>query len=195
MTIHESATLVLTSARALFCNGQSTNEVVAAAERVGRKRGMSVELRARWGDLHLQIASDESRVLPSVAAVPAGLDMNRVVSATHIVDEFAAGRLTPTAANDALAAVSSSAPSPTWLFALAAGTAAVALAVIYGVHYVLSAVLIFFSAATCAVLRRWLARKSKNTLIQPFCAALLAGVIGAIAVKLEPTSSLRLMAI
>lgn len=195
MTIHESATLVLASARALFCNGQSTNEVVAAAERVGRKLGMNVELRARWGDLHLQVASDEPRVLPSVAAVPAGLDMNRVVSATRVVDEFAAGRLTPAAANDALEAISNSAPSPTWLFALAAGTAAVSLAVIYGVHYFLSAVLIFFSAAAGAVLRRWLAGRSKNALVQPFCAALLAGVIGAIAVKLEPTSSLRLVAI
>jgi uncharacterized membrane protein YjjP (DUF1212 family) len=195
MSIYQSASLVLASARDLFCNGQSTNEVVSAAERIGRKLGLNVELRVRWGDLHLQLAGDEPRVVPSVAAVPVGLDMNRVVAATHVVDDVVAGRLSPAVANDALAAISRSAPAPTWLFALAAGAAAVSLAVIYGVQHILSVVLIFLSAAAGAVLRRWLARQSTNALIQPFCAALLAGIIGAIAVKLEPTSSLRLVAI
>jgi len=39
------------------------------------------------------------------------------------------------------------------------------------------------SAAAGAVLRRTLARYSANTLLQPLCAALLAGMFGALAVR------------
>ena len=40
--------------------------------------------------------------------------------------------------------------------------------------------LIFVSAATGAILRCGVARYSANVFIQPFCAALVAGVIGAL---------------
>jgi uncharacterized membrane protein YjjB (DUF3815 family) len=44
-------------------------------------------------------------------------------------------------------------------------------------------------------LRRALGQLSTNLFIQPFCAALLAGIIGAIAVRFELSSSLRLVAV
>src|SRR5262249_41705712 len=43
--------------------------------------------------------------------------------------------------------------------------------------------------------RRTLAQWSANVLVQPFCAALLAGIIGALAVRYDLSSSLRLVAI
>ncbi len=55
--------------------------------------------------------------------------------------------------------------------------------------------LIFASAAAGALLRRGLARYSANIFLQPFCAALLAGIIGALAVRYELSSSLRLVAV
>jgi uncharacterized membrane protein YjjB (DUF3815 family) len=55
--------------------------------------------------------------------------------------------------------------------------------------------LIFFSAATGAILRRGVARYSANVFIQPFCAALVAGAIGALAVRYQLSSSLRLVAV
>lgn len=195
MNTHEAAELVLASARVLFCNGQSTDQVVAAAERMGQALGLKVELRPRWGELYLEVSADGQRSVSSVAAVPAGLDMNRVVSATRVIDDVVAKRLSSAAAQQAIAAISTSAPSPTWLFALATGAAAVSLSVIYGVQHLLSVVLLFVSAVAGAVLRRWLAKKSPNAVIQPFCAALLAGVVGALAVKLIPDSALRLVAI
>src|SRR5262249_109352 len=44
-------------------------------------------------------------------------------------------------------------------------------------------------------LRRTLARYCTNPLVQPLCAALLAGIIGALAVRYELSSSLRLVAV
>jgi uncharacterized membrane protein YjjB (DUF3815 family) len=51
------------------------------------------------------------------------------------------------------------------------------------------------SAAGGAVLRRALAHYSTNVFLQPFGAALLAGVIGALAVRYQLSSSLRLVAV
>jgi uncharacterized membrane protein YjjB (DUF3815 family) len=51
------------------------------------------------------------------------------------------------------------------------------------------------SAAAGAILRRSVAQYSANIFLQPFCAALLAGAIGALAVRYELSSSLRLVAL
>src|SRR6202011_2352614 len=61
------------------------------------------------------------------------------------------------------------------------------------VQHLLPAVLIFVSAAAGAILRRALAQYSANLFIQQFSAALLAGVIGALAVRYQLSSSLRLV--
>src|SRR5258707_11068238 len=96
---------------------------------------------------------------------------------------------------EAINAISRSPPAQTWLFALAAAAGAVALAVLFGVQHLPAAVLIFVSAAAGAILRRSLAQYSANVFLQPFCAALLAGVIGALAVRYQLSSSLRLVAV
>jgi uncharacterized membrane protein YjjB (DUF3815 family) len=69
------------------------------------------------------------------------------------------------------------------------------LAVLFGVQHLPAAALIFVSAAAGAILRRSLAQYSANVFLQPFCAALLAGVIGALAVRYELSSSLRLVTV
>jgi uncharacterized membrane protein YjjB (DUF3815 family) len=71
----------------------------------------------------------------------------------------------------------------------------VALAVLFGIQHLPAAALIGLSAAAGAVLRRSLAQYSSNVFVQPFCAALLAGLIGALAVRSELSSSLRLVAV
>jgi uncharacterized membrane protein YjjB (DUF3815 family) len=86
-------------------------------------------------------------------------------------------------------------PVPTWLFTVAAAVGAVALAMIYGIQHLSAVGLIFGSAAAGAILRRTLSRYSTNVFLQPFSAALLAGVVGALAVRYELSSSLRLVAV
>src|SRR5262249_18371251 len=121
--------------------------------------------------------------------------MDRVAAVTQAIADIKAGRIAPDSAMNAIGAIAKRPPSPTWLFALACGAGAVALAVIFGVEHPSAAVLIFVSAALGGLLRRGLARLSANVFIQPFCAALFAGIVGAIAVRYDLSSSLRLVAV
>jgi uncharacterized membrane protein YjjP (DUF1212 family) len=194
MTSDERCNLVLTFARTLFINGQDTDQAVAAAERLGRALGLRANVMARWGELQLQ---SDSKTTPfcEAAADPAGVDMDRVASTMRAIEEVESGELKPDAAMKAIGVISQAPPAPTWLFALAAAAGAVALSVIFGVGHFLPAVLIFASAGAGAILRRAVARFSPNDFIQPFCAATLAGLIGALAVRYDLSSSLRLVAV
>jgi uncharacterized membrane protein YjjP (DUF1212 family) len=195
MTLEARCKLVLALARALFVNGQSTEQTVDAAERAGTSFGIRVGIMPGWGELQLQAEDGDDRVSGFVAADPAGVNMARVVAAMRVADELQTGNLTPGDAGEAIGAISRVAAAPTWLFALAAAAGAVALAVIFGVQHLPAAVLIFGCAAVGAVLRRWLAQYSDNLLLQPFCAALLAGAVGALATRFQLSSSLRLVAV
>jgi uncharacterized membrane protein YjjP (DUF1212 family) len=111
------------------------------------------------------------------------------------IEDIASDRLAPEAAAPKLGVIARSPPASTWLFALAAASGAVALAVIFGVQHLWAAVLIFVSAGAGGFARRALGRLSGNLFLQPFCAALIAGIIGALAVRYELSSSLRLVAV
>jgi uncharacterized membrane protein YjjP (DUF1212 family) len=195
MASDESRNLVLTFARTLFINGQATDQTVAAAERLGRALGLRAALMARWGELQLRSDGKDSTLISQVAADPAGVDMDRVASTMRAIEDVESGRLAPDSAKKAIGVISRALPAPTWLFALAAAAGAVALSVIFGVSHFVPTVLIFVSAGAGAILRRALAQLSGNDFIQPFCAAILAGLIGALAVRYDLSSSLRLVAV
>jgi uncharacterized membrane protein YjjP (DUF1212 family) len=192
MTADDRCNLVLTFARTLFINGQATDQTVAAAERLARTLGLRANLMARWGELLLRSEGKDATLLP---ADPAGVDMDRVVSTMRVIGDVESGQLAPDAAMKAVGAISRAPPAPTWLFALAAAAGAVALSVIFGVGHYLPAILIFASAGAGAILRRALAQLSGNYFIQPFGAAVLAGLVGALAVRYDLSSSLRLVAV
>src|SRR5258707_5429079 len=120
--------------------------------------------------------------------------MERVASAMKAIDEVTAGRLPPTAALQTIGAISHTPPAATWLFALAAAAGAGSLSVLYGIQHIVAVMLIVLSAAAGAVLRRILAHYSTNAFLQPLCAALLAGIIGALAVRHQLSSPFRLVA-
>jgi uncharacterized membrane protein YjjP (DUF1212 family) len=194
MKADERCNLVLNFARTLFVNGQATDQSAAAAERLGRILGLHANVMARWGELQLR-SDSEATPFCQVPADPAGVDMDRVASTMRAIDDVESGRLAPDAAMKAIGVISRAPPAPTWLFAFAAAAGAVALSVIFGVGHFLPAVLIFVSAGAGAILRRALAQLSVNYFIQPFGAAILAGLIGALAVRYDLSSSLRLVAI
>ncbi len=195
MTLEERASLVLAFARVLYINGLSTDQALSAAERLGDTVGLRAKIMARWGELQLQAEDRDARLIGAIAADPSGVNMDRVASAARAMEELRAGRLAPTAASEVISAISLAPPAPTWLFTLAAAAGAVALAVLFGVQHLAAAALIFVSAAAGAILRRSLAQYSANVFLQPFCAALLAGVIGALAVRYQLSSSLHLVAV
>jgi uncharacterized membrane protein YjjP (DUF1212 family) len=195
MNLQERSDLVLSFARALHINGQSTHETVAASERLSKSIDLRARMIPRWGELQLQAEDGDGRLVTVAAADPTGVDMDRVASAMRAVDEVGGGRLAPPAAMEAIRAISHAPPAPTWLFTLAAAGGAAALSVIFGVQHLAAVGLIMASAAAGALLRRTLAKSSPNALLQPFCAALPAGVIGALAVRYHLSSSLRLVAV
>jgi uncharacterized membrane protein YjjP (DUF1212 family) len=191
MTLDERSKVVLTFARVLYVNGQSTNEALAAAERFGNSLGLRGKIMARWGELEIRTEDHDAEFVCTVEANPTGVDMNRVASTTRIIDT----QLEPATALEKINEISKTPPAPTWLFTLAAAAGAVALAVLFGVRHPSAAALIFVSAAAGAILRRTLARYSTNVFLQPFCAGLLAGLIGALAVRYNLSSTLRLVAV
>jgi uncharacterized membrane protein YjjP (DUF1212 family) len=189
------SSLVLALARVLHANGQSTDETLAATEQLAHTLGLRARIIPRWGELQLETGDVGDRELSIVAADPTGVDMDRVVSAMRTIDEVKAGRLSPAAAMKDIGAIAHAPPAPTWLFTLAAAAGAAALSVLFGVQHFGAVALIAASAAVGAVMRRAIARLSTNALLQPLCAALLAGLIGALAVRYQMSSSLRLVAV
>jgi uncharacterized membrane protein YjjP (DUF1212 family) len=195
MSSQERSNLILSFAKVLFANGQATDQTISATERLGRGLGLRAGIIPRWGELDLQTEDGDGKLSSQIAADPSGVDMDRVASTMRAVEYVESGRLSADAASKRIDAIAKAPPAPTWLFALAAAAGAVALSVIFGIENFPPMVLIFVSAGAGAVLRRAVARISANLFIQPFCAAFLAGVIGAIAVRYHLSSSLRLVAV
>src|SRR5947208_5896946 len=195
MTLQERSELVLSFARVLHVNGQSTEETMAAAERLGNVLDLRAAIIPRWGELELQAGDGDARLVSVKAADPTGVDMDRVASAMQAVDDLDTGRLAPSALRAAINVICQTPPAPTCLFALAAAAGAAAMAVLFGVQHLAAVMLIVVRASRRAGPRRIVGQYSTNALLQPLCAALLAGIIGAVAVRFELSSSLRLVAI
>jgi uncharacterized membrane protein YjjP (DUF1212 family) len=195
MTREERSNLILVFARVLFINGESTQKTSDIAERVSDCLGFRATIFPRWGELEVQTEDNGGKFVSVIEAIPSGVDMDRVASTLRAVEELSNGRLTPTSAMESITRIAKAPPAPAWIFALAAAVGAVALAVLFGVQHLTAAALIFGSAAVGAVLRRTLAHYSTNIFLQPFGAALVAGVVGALAVRYELSSSLRLVAV
>jgi uncharacterized membrane protein YjjP (DUF1212 family) len=193
MTADQRASLVLAFARVLYVNGQATEDTVSATQRLGRALALRATIVPRWGELRL--LAEDGTVIAEAAADPLGVEMDRVASAMRAIEDTASGHLSPDAAMERIGEIARSPPAPTWLFALAAAGGAVALAVIFGVEHMPAVALIFLSAGAGAIVRRALGQLSPNSFLQPFSAALLAGVVGAVAVRYDLSSSLRLVAV
>jgi uncharacterized membrane protein YjjP (DUF1212 family) len=135
MALQGRAEVVLSFAPILHVNGQSTEETVAAAERLGNTLGLRAGIFPRWGKLQLQPRDGDKGFVSLRAADPTGINMDRVVSAMRTTGDFDAGRLTPSALRAAFTMISQTPPAPTWLFALAAAAGAAAMAVLFGVQH------------------------------------------------------------
>src|SRR2546428_1916323 len=175
MTLQERSDLVLTFARVLQVNGQSTDEAVAAAERLSNDLDLHATIIARWGEVQLQAGDGGARLVSVEAADPTGVDMDRVASAMRTVDEVGAGRLAQPAVLEAISAISDAPPAPTWLFTLAAAAGAAALSVLFWVPHLPAVALILASAAGGAGLRRTPAPDNTHSPPPPPFSAPLAG--------------------
>jgi|SRR5579862_5767812 len=195
MTLKDHCNLILSFTRVLYVNGQSTEQVLAAADGLAQTFGAQDELMLRWGEMHLELRNRGESAVSQLAANPAGIDMQRVAKAMQAIDDIRGGRLNSAAALSAIGSIAKNPPAPTWLFALAAAAGAGALAVIFGVSHLVATTLIFLSAGIGAIARRAVSLWTTNLFAQPLCAALIAGVVGGFAVRYNLSSSLRLVAV
>jgi uncharacterized membrane protein YjjP (DUF1212 family) len=187
--------LISVTAKLLFENGQSTQKTVSVAEHLAERIGVRATLSPSWDNLSLRLEDDPGSRSEIVPASPTSVDMNKVVATMRVIDQVCSGRMNAAAARSTLESISNFPPVSIARFAVMAGAGAAALGIIFGATHWLSLVIIAFSAGIGACLRRWLAGKSRNLFVQPFCAALLAGIIGAVCFRSQLSSILRLVAV
>jgi uncharacterized membrane protein YjjP (DUF1212 family) len=188
------AALKTTAAAAtlLLAHGQTTEQTIVAAERLGRALGVTVRVLPYWDELVVEL--DGAPVSQIVPAKPLGVDMGRVLAVTTIIDQVCDGILPAEAAKSALETAGRLPPASTLRFTLFAAIGAASLGVIFGTLDAASLLLIAAGAALGALVRRWLSGFSHNPLIQPLCAALIAGVVAAAASRFQLSTATTLVA-
>jgi uncharacterized membrane protein YjjP (DUF1212 family) len=191
----EEIALASLSARLLFENGQSTEKVVSALGQLADAMGFRATVFPRWGELTVLIEDASGSRHEILAVAPIGVDMRKVAATIGVIDDVSSGDFDAATARPALETIARFPSVPITRFALLAAAGAAALGVIFGATQPFSLLLIAVSAGAGACLRRWLATISHNPFVQPLCAALLAGAVGAIAVPLQFSSALRLVAV
>ena len=179
------------AATLLFAHGQTTERTVTAAERLGRALGVTVKVLPYWGELTVEL--DGAPISQIVPAKPLGVDMGRVLAVTTVIDQVCHGTLSAEAAQSALESAGRLPPASTPRFTLFAAIGAASLGVIFGTLDATSLLLIAASAATGALVRRWLSGFSNSPLIQPLCAAFIAGVVAAAASRFHLTHAATLV--
>jgi uncharacterized membrane protein YjjP (DUF1212 family) len=180
------------AATLLFAHGQTTERTVAAAERLGRALGVTVKVLPYWGELTVQL--DGAPISQIVPAKPLGVNMGRVLAVTTVIDQVCHGTLPAEAAQSALEKAGRLPPASTPRFTCFAAIGAASLGVIFGTLDATSLLLIAASAAIGALVRRWLSGFSNNPLIQPLCAALIAGIVAATASRFQLSHAAALVA-
>ena len=173
--------LVLAAATLQFENGQTTLHVVEDAERLAAALHCPARIFVGWDLLVLQPDAGTPGRDRLVAVRPLAVDMGRVAATLDALERFCRGALTVAALRARLDHIAHLPPVSLTRFAAMAAAGAAALGVIFGATNPVILLLIAASGGAGACLRRAVGRLSHNPFIQPFCAALLAGLIGAVA--------------
>ena len=187
--------LMLRTATLLFANGQTTERTIEATVRLAGALGFRADLLPRWGQLTATVNGRSGLRAETIAVNPLGVDMGKVAATVDVVDQFCDGRIDIETVRTDLEAIRHRPPIALARFALLAAAGAAALGVIFGATHLISLVLIALGAGAGACVRRWLAGISGNAFVQPFCAALLAGAVGAVAVHLRVSTMQDLVAV
>ena len=194
-SIAETLALVLQGTSVLFANGETTERTIAAGERMGAAHGYRSTVVARWDGLTVRVEGEAGAGHDIVPVTPTGIDMNKVTQAERAVDATCARALKPEETRSSFERTAALPPVSLMRFVLAAAIGAAALSVVFGAEHPASVALSAFSAGTGALVRRGLARLSRNLLVQPFSAALIAGLIGGLAQRHQLSSAQTLVAL
>jgi uncharacterized membrane protein YjjP (DUF1212 family) len=195
LSLAVTLSLMLQAGKLLFANGQTTERIMVALKELATAGGFKQAIFVEWGQLRVHLENGFDSHSETISVEPAGVDMSKVNATMSLIHQVAKGTMDLAAARSGLQRISGSPPVSLLRFALLAAAGAAALGVIFGVDHPVALLLIALVAGAGACLRRWLARLSHNLFIQPFCAALLAGIAGATAARLNLTFDQRLIAV
>lgn len=187
--------LVTDAAALLHANGAETSRSIARTRQFGRAFGLDASLRAGWGVSFVEFRNAAGTPVRWFSGAPRGVGMNRVSAVDAIIDGASLRAISVKGAQDALGTAARLPDTPTWLFAIACAVGALGLAVILGLRHPVTGLLIAVSAGVGAVVRRAIGHGGGNLFWQAGAAACLAGVLGACALKLGLSSSMRLAAV
>lgn len=187
--------LVAAGGSLLFANGQTTERTVIDTKRVAATLGLHIAVIPHWGELVIHFPHDPTARNEIVTVSPTGIDMGKILAANGAIDDLCNGRIDVAGARAALDAVARRPPVSLARFVVAAAVGAAALGVIFGVSRPITLLLIALSAGVGACIRRWLAGICRNAFVQPLAAALLAGLVGAVAQRLQLSSALLFVAV
>ncbi|MBV8099281.1 MAG: threonine/serine exporter family protein [Verrucomicrobia bacterium] len=186
---------ILQAGKLLFANGQTTEKIVVALTELATASGFKATLFVEWGALRVHLQDGFGSHSETISVEPAGVDMTKVRTTMELIQQVGEATKDLAAARSALQRISACPPVSLMRFALLAAAGAAALGVIFGVDHPVTLILIALIAGAGACLRRWLATLGHNLFIQPFGAALSAGIAGAIAVRLNLSSDQSLIAV
>ncbi|UOD51280.1 threonine/serine ThrE exporter family protein [Orrella daihaiensis] len=172
----------------LHANGQTTQRLIEDTTRLARAGGIEWQIVPQWDGVFCRWRQKDSQNWDTaiLSVRPAGVDMHKVAQTNHVIDLACADKERLTGADlealdRQLTEIEQYPPSTNIRFVVMAGLGASALGLIFGVADSLVLALIFVTAMLGAAVRRLLAHYSDNLLVQPFVAALIAGVCGGIA--------------
>lgn len=177
----------------LHASGQQTEETERIVHKLAGRWGGRVTLLPGWQSSAL--VSETGSAATLVPVVPDGVAMNRVEAAGWVAQAATDGRISAAEMVDRLKSARALRLASDAAFALACAVGAAALALSFGAIHALTLLIVATSAACGAILRRWIGRMGGSAFLQVFVAALLAGLIGAIGVRLGASSDLRLIAV
>ncbi|HWM66401.1 MAG TPA: threonine/serine exporter family protein [Steroidobacteraceae bacterium] len=183
-------------AQLLFLNGQTTQRTVVATCRLAKALNFGIEVFPRWGELTVRLWDQDGPHDIAAPVAPTNVNMGKVSAVMTMIDGLDPRGFKPATAQVMLQeALNRVATVSMARFIIMAAAGAAALGVIFGATDPLGMILIAGSAGLGAALRRRLMRISENPLLPPFAAALLAGIIGAVATNLHVSSPQRLIAV
>jgi len=191
----DPAELLEAAAATLHASGAETERTEERAHQLAAALGVRVRTTLGWSQSSLEITDATATRERRFAAMPAAINMRRVVAIDRALDDLSADRSSPAQAAAAIAAARTIRPAPVLLFALACAVGASGLAVILGAEHGTSIAIIAATAAGGAFLRRGIGRLGGSNFSQVFLAAILAGLGGALAAQLDVSSALRLAAV
>jgi len=177
----DPAAILARSLRLLMANGQTTERTVATIKRLGRMFGTEIAIVPGWDCTWLR--TDSEGAWQAVVASPAGIDMRKVSATMRLAEALCGGQTRPEEAVAALTAIEALPPVALMRFAVMAAFGAMALAVVFGASAPASIALIGSATFLGAIARRLVAGLTRNLFVQPFIAASIAGLVGAVSLR------------